>query len=138
MYFYTKNIGSLLNIFLNEKLQKDVKMYKDTMDKKKSIENNIDILIKNDEGLIAKYIGNMIGGNFFTDDYTPKIVELKKLFDEYNDIINTGSNQIVQNADEIKKKTQSILESLDKINEEMKKKLQINKKRLKELLVHKQ
>jgi len=55
------------------------------------------------------------------------LINNNKLFDEYNDIINTGSNQIVQNADEIKKKTKSILESLDKINEEMKKKLQINK-----------
>jgi len=124
MYFYSKNIGSLLNIFLKEKLQKDTNSYKNIADEKNRIENNIDTLIKTDDRLIAKYIGNMIGGNFFTEDVTPQILQLKTLFDEYNTIINTGSEQIVQNKVEIEKKTQSIIESLDKINKEMEKKIQ--------------
>ena len=114
----------MLNIFLKEKLQKDTNSYKNIADEKNRIENNIDTLIKSDDKLIAKYIGNMIGGNFFTDDITPQILQLKTLFDQYNTIINTGSDQIVQNKVEIEKKTQSIIESLDQINKEMEKKIQ--------------
>ena len=127
MYFYTKNISSILNIFVNEKLQKDIKMYRTLQDKKKSLENNIDTLIKNDNELVAKYIGKMIGGNFFSDDYTPQIDQLKRLFEEYNDLINKGSDQIALNTDEIKNKSQSILESLDKINLEMERKIEDKK-----------
>jgi hypothetical protein len=102
-------------------------MYNAQIDKKKALENNIDTLIKNDETIVARYIGRMIGGNFFTDDYTPQIDQLKTLFEEYNNLINKGSDQIAQNTEEIKKKSQSILESLDKINLEMERKIEDKK-----------
>ena len=88
MYVYTKNIISLFNMFLNEKLQKEQQLYKNFNNKREIIEKNINELLHYDSTLLSKYINNMIGGNFFTNDVTPQIEQLKNLFDEYNKLIN--------------------------------------------------
>lgn len=123
MYYYTKNIGSLFNIFLNEKLQKEQLLYKNTTNKREEIEKNINNLLQNNSSLLAKYVGNMIGGNFFENDVTPQINTLKTLFDEYNKLINVENDQLKDNTEEIKKKTASILESFNNVNIEMQKKI---------------
>lgn len=123
MYVYTKNIGSLINIFMNDKIHREQNLYNKSSEKKLALEKNINNIIENDSSIIAKYIGNMIGGNFFTEDVTPQIAQLKTLFDEYNQLINTGSERIKENAEEIKKKTETILESLNKINFDMQNKV---------------
>jgi hypothetical protein len=123
MYYYTKNIGSLFNIFLNEKLQKEQFLYKNAINKREVIEQNINKLLENDSSLLAKYVGNMIGGNFFENDVTPQINTLRTLFDDYNKLINVENEQLKENTEEIKKKTESILESLKKVNTEMQKKI---------------